>query len=231
MKQSLKNFLADFFALEILPGKKVRIPYWRNRFFKNNLRVLRGPYGGKGTPVQIKEAVLKEAKRAKISLEELSSEQIVNFMKQKKIGLDCSGLAFQVLAFLKPGFWKGLKKAPGRSRDPVRRFNSKSLCSEANSFPVGTVANIRVGDLIPLGFNERGRVDHLAVVVDKTGKKIVYLHSSNKTAVSGVHLAEIKIADSCLGLEDQVWRERSKTGIGLDQFYLEDKGVRRVRGF
>lgn len=224
-----KNFLDQFFALEIIPGKKVRIPYWRNKFFKSRGRI-QGSFGGKGTPAQIKQATLKKARQTRIDLNKMTPFQIRSFMRQKRIGLDCSGFAFQVLNFLKPGFYKGLKKARGISPNPIRRFNTKVLTSDQNSQPVKKTKNIKVGDLIPVSFSN-GKIDHVLIVVETSGKEIIYAHSSKKTKITGSHLGRIKIIDPSLGLEKQQWLEKTKKGVDLLEFAcqpLRKLGVRRI---
>ena len=209
--KELSSFLEQFFSLEVVPGKKVRIPYWRNRLFP---RRIQGPFGGKGTPQEIKKATLQKAREAGVNLREMSEEEIRKFMKQKRIGLDCSGFAFQILAFLFPGFWQGLKMAPGRSKNPIRRFNAQALTSEENTSPVKKVKDIKMGDLIPLSFLGK-KTDHVLVVVGKTDKEIIYAHSSQKTPITGPHLGKIIVTDSNAGLEKQKWLEKTRKGAPL----------------
>lgn len=226
----LKDFLKSYFALEIVSGKRVRIPYWQNKFPKGKSRI-QGPFGGKGTPVEIKRITLKKAKQANLDLKSLSSSQIRLFMKQKRIGLDCSGFAFQILNFLKPNFFTKLKKAPGRSLNPIRRFNAQSLTSRENTQRVKRVKDIKVGDLIPVSSNDQN-IDHVMVVVEIGKKAIIYAHSSSQTKITGPHLGRIIVTDPTLGLEKQHWLEKTKQGLRLLEFAcqpLKSLGVRRVK--
>lgn len=224
--KSLDEFLSSYFSLEIVAGKKVRIPYWRNRLKLKGLRRIQGPFGGKGTPTEIKKATLEKARKASLDLKNLSSAEISRFMKQKKIGLDCSGFAFQVLNFLFPGFWKGLKKAPGKSSNPVRRFNAWALTSKENTSAVRKVKNLRVGDLVAMSW--KGKVDHVLVVVDVSEKEIVYAHSSEKTKITGPHLGKIKIIDGDKGIDKQIWLEKNIDGVPLSKF-LTSGQARRIK--
>jgi len=229
MHSNLKGFLEHFFALEIIPGKKARIPYWQNKFYKDGKRI-QGPLGGKGTPAEIKKAILSKAKENKVDLTQLSSEQIRSFMKQKKIGLDCSGFAFQVLNYLKPGFYRGLKKAEGRSLNPIRRFNAKVLTSKENSKRVEKTKDLKVGDLIPVSFDDQA-IDHVMIIVGISKKEIIYAHSSSKGKITGPHLGKIKITSPEEVLEKQLWLEKTKQGLRLLEFAcqpLKNLGVRRV---
>jgi hypothetical protein len=231
VEKRLEEFLEDFFALQIVPGKRVRIPYWRNRFLAGGLRRIQGPFGGKGTPGQIRKITLKKAKEAGLDLSKMTSVQIRQFMKRKKIGLDCSGFAFQILEFLFPGFWRWLKMAPGKSHNPIRRFNAAALALPENTVEVRRIDDARIGDLIPLRFKRRGSVDHVMVVVDVAKGKIVYAHSSSITPVSGPHLGEIRVVNSKKRLGEQEWLEMTREGRSLGKFWVRELGVRRIRGF
>ncbi len=223
MERKLQSFLNYFFNLEIA-AHRVRIPYWRNRFLVNGKRI-QGPFGGKGIPGQIRSITLKKAKQKKISLKRMSSEEVHAFMRSQKIGLDCSGFVFQVLAFLKPKFWKKLQWGSGKSLNPIRRFSAADLTSERNSKSILKTGEIRKGDLIALSLdNKSGKIDHILIVVDVSPKKIIYAHSSTKTKVTGPHLGEIKIANPDLALEKQNWQEK--------ELAIGDKTikVRRIAG-
>ncbi len=230
MDLCLKQFLNQFFSLEIA-GKKVRIPYWRNKFFLGGLKRIQGPFGGKGTPLQIKKATYQKAKESGVNLESLTSQQIRKFMEQKRIGLDCSGFVFQVLAFLKPNFWQKLAMAPGRSKNPQRRFNAAALTAGKNTLRISKISLMRIGDLIPVGFAQ-GKIDHVMIVVEKNEKEILYAHSSNKTKPSGPHLGKIKIIDPEKPLEEQKWQETLIDGRNLLELAkepLKKIGVRRIK--
>jgi hypothetical protein len=230
--QNLKKFLDQFFQLKIA-GKKVRLPYWRNKINFAGLRRIQGPFGGKGTPAQIRQATYQKAREEKIDLEPYSAKQIRQFMKQKKIGLDCSGFAFQVLNFLQPNFWKSLKMAPGKSKNPIKKFNANALTAQENTVKINKTADIKVGDLIPVGFcPNKKQIDHIMIVVDKNNREIVYAHSSNKTKPSGPHLGKIIITDPQKPLEEQKWQEKLADGQPLLQLAkepLKTMGVRRIR--
>ncbi|MFH1601517.1 MAG: hypothetical protein ABIB61_01000 [Candidatus Shapirobacteria bacterium] len=221
MEKNLKSFLNQYFALEIIPGKKIRIPYWRNKFPPWGGRI-QGPYGGKGMPAQIKRITLKKAKQARINLTDLNSDQIRNFMKQKKIGVECSGFTFQVLNFLKPGFYKHLKKAPGISPNPIRRFNAAALTSAENSRPIKKVKEIQVGDLIAASF-EKNIIDHVLIIVDISKKEIIYAHSSSQTPTSGPHLGKLKIANPSASPQELKFVEKTKRPLKI-------LGIRRIEG-
>lgn len=225
MEKRLEEFLSSFFALEIVSGKRVRIPYWRNKITSRGR--VQGPFGGKGRPKEIRRITLKKAEETGIKLERMTTEEIREFMRRKRIGIDCSGFVFQILDFLFPGFWRGLKMAPGWSRNPIRRFNAAALTSKENTRPVKRLREIKTGDLIPLSFTGK-RVDHVLVVVDKNKKEIVYAHSSSRTPNDGPHLGRIKIIDWGEDLKRQYWEEKTKEGKNLGEFLVGGR-ARRVK--
>ncbi len=227
MDAIIDNFLKDYFSLEIIPGKKVRIPYWRNRITHRGLCRIQGSFGGKGAPSQIKRATIDRAKKSGIDINKLTSVQIRKFMTQKRIGLDCSGFVFQVLDFLFPGFWQGLKRAFGKSSNPIRRFNSDALTSKENTILIKKVEDIKVGDLIPISWQGK-KVDHVLVVVEINKKEIVYAHSSQKTKITGPHKGKIKITDLKKGLDKQSWQEKNLDGKLISGFLTSPK-ARRIK--
>lgn len=233
MDSKIKYFLDNFFYLNI-ENKIVRIPYWRNKLNLKNAKRIQGPFGGKGTPEQIKSATMQKAKKLNVNLKEMTAKQIEEFMEQNRIGIDCSGFVFQFLNQLKPGFWKKLKKAPGRSSNPARRFNASALTSDQNSIRVDNrIDAIRVGDIIPVSL-ENDKITHVMVVIDISPQEILYAHSSSKTQVEGPHLGKIIIEYPNEPLNKQRWEEELSSGksiLSLVRKPLTKIGIRRIKGF
>ncbi len=233
MREDLQQFLNSFFALPF-GEKTVRIPYWRNRFLKFGRRI-QGPFGGKGTPAEIRRVTLAKLRQQGLDWQKMPALEIRRFMQQKRIGLDCSGFAFQILDFLHPGFWQGLQWAPGFSRNPRRRFNTWALTNEKNSIFVEPLPeNIREGDIIPAQIESEKRIDHVLVVVGQQAQKIAYAHSSSTTKITGPHLGFIEIVKPGQPLWQQRWPEKLKTGQSLlDKVKkpLKQMGIRRLRPF
>ena len=233
MDSKIKYFLDNFFYLNI-ENKIVRIPYWRNKLNLKKVKRVQGPFGGKGTPEQIKSATLQKAKKLNVDLRKMTAKQIEKFMRQNRIGIDCSGFVFQVLNQLKPGFCKKLKKAPGKSSNPARRFNASAFTSDQNSIRVnGKISEIKVGDIIPVGL-ENGKITHVMVVVDTSPEEITYAHSSSKTQLEGPHLGKIIIEYPNEPLDKQRWEEELASGksiLSLAKEPLAKIGIRRIKGF
>jgi len=215
-----------------LGGKKIVCPYWMNNLEKG----IYGPIGGKGRPEEVVNAVKEAAKEEKIDLNRMPAEEIVLFMKAKRIGVDCSGFVFWMLDELdKEKGGNGIANdIPGAEGKVIKaRANTRMLTDDKVSLPVEKVKEIKVGDMIRM---RRGR--HVAIVLsverNPSGiiKSIEYAHSSNAgTKVSGVHKAAIKIVDSNKGLREQKWLERTinEESYGENIFLQEGDGIKRLK--
>ena len=224
MESSLKKFLEQFLNFKVV-GKKVVIPYWKNDLKKS----IFGPFGGKGTPEQIKQAVTEAALKVNLNLENLSPNEIHMLMKQNKIGLDCSGFAYQILNFLgKEKYGEGIEnKVKGVNGQGITKTNADALANIENTIIVKDLKEVQVGDLLRFS---GGR--HIAVIVEKTPQNIIYAHISKRTETEGPHLAKIIITNPNLGLEDQEWQEKTKDKFNFGKKnYLPKQGdsIRRLK--
>ncbi|MCL5090552.1 MAG: hypothetical protein M1514_00935 [Patescibacteria group bacterium] len=190
-----------------LGQKEIICPYWRDRLSL----ALVGPYGGKGRPEQIVEATSNEAEKAGVDLNKMSAEEILAFMQRKKIGIDCSGLAFWLLDVLdKERDGNGITDdIPGAKGKFLTRASVEMLTSDEVSREV-ILKEIKPGDMIKV---DEGR--HILIVMKvmrdmgKVGE-IEYAHSSQRTKIKGVHLGKIKVVNSSATLAEQQWEEEYK---------------------
>lgn len=212
-----------------LGGKEIVCPYWMNNLKEG----IFGPYGGKGTPEQIVEATETEAKKAGLNLNKMREEEILAFMKNKKLGVDCSGFVFWMLDALdKEKGGNGIAD-DFLSTDPLlpSRANVVMLTNEEVVLAV-ELKDIQVGDMIRLN---KGK--HIAIimrVVRDLGKvrEIEYAHSSARTKISGVHNAKIKITNQNKGLEAQKWNELASGVKNYEEAYFFPDigdGVKRLK--
>lgn len=216
-----------FYQYTHLPigGKEIVCPYWMNKIKEGIL----GPYGGKGTPLQIVQATNDEAQKAGFNLQTTSDQEILAFMRQKKIGVDCSGFVFWMLDALDKekggnGIADDIPSSKGRFIQA--RTNAAMLTGEEISVKIDDLSKIKVGDMVRLNGGK-----HVAIIVRIEKSKIVYAHSSAKTKDDGVHLAQIMIKNKG-GLESQEWGERDyRGGSYKDNYYCPEKGdsVRRLK--
>ena len=215
-----------------LGGKEIVCPYWIN-----NLKAgVFGPYGGKGTPREIVEATKSEAEKIGLDLSKLSKEEILAFMKSKRIGMDCSGFVFWMLDALDRE-----KGGDGIANDILSgdrllpsRANVATLTNEGAVSAV-ELKDVRVGDMIRL---DKGK--HVAIVmrvVRDLGdmgevREVEYAHSSARTKILGVHAEKIKIKDQTRGLEKQQWNEIAYEGKNYGETYclsLAGDGLKRLK--
>lgn len=203
-------------------GKKVPIPYilgyGRWQFHRTS---------GKGSPQAIRDEVVTIARQKNFDLKRASEKEIYFFLKQNKIGIDCSGLAFHLLdaytrerlqkplaTFLlrKPGIIGKIEKNV-LSFQRHRRISAATLTSDLNSFTIPATKDIQIADLIRIHQDE----DHVLIVTsvtkDEEGEvaEITYIHSSHlKTRKQGPHYGTIQVHNPTLGLEAQQWLELTK---------------------
>lgn len=211
-------------------GKEIPCPYWMNKI---KLGII-GPYGGKGTPEQIVETVEYEAKKDNFDLNLATDSEILSFMKNKKIGVDCSGFVFWMLNALDlekggDGIANDIHGSQGKF--VAARANVAMLTDERIAKPV-ELENVKVGDMIQL----RGR-KHLAIVTklfkeaDKL-KEIEYSHSSGQTQDSVVHSAIIEITNLEDSLGRQIWKEKTQNGENYGSTCFREElgdGLKRLK--
>lgn len=220
-----------FYQYTHLPigGKEINCPYWMNSLKKKII----GPFGGKGKPVQIILATEEKAKNAGLNLAGMNKESIIGFMKEERIGVDCSGFVFWLLNAL------DIEKGGNGICDDIPHCQGKFFCranvlmltNEEVSIPINELNKVQVGDMIRLGAGK-----HIAIVVkilreDGVMKDIEYAHSSALTSVSGVHSDRIIVENEDLKLEDQIWLEKTAKGNNYKTKYFPGKGdgIKRLK--
>jgi len=187
---------------------KIACPYWVNDFNKG----IKGPFSGKGTPGQIVMTSYKAAKKLKINLDILSARELRSFLKNNRIGIDCSGFVFHLLnKFDKEKGGDGIVKRYLGSVDipdwrAAWKVNAEMLTNSDLTRKVKT-KEIKPGDIIRLLGGK-----HIAFTVNVDKQSITYAHCSNYTKVRGCHLGKILLKDWERGLEYQEWKELTKDG-------------------
>src|SRR3989344_6014914 len=165
-------------------------------------------------------------------INKLSRRQILIFLRQNRIGVDCSGFVYNLANYLdKEKGGEGLARKLFNKKifprwNPAWRTSVQILTSNAKTREI-KLSDIRVGDLIRL---TSGR--HVLFVIDVTGKYITYAHSSKfLTKKSGVHLGKIKVTDRLKGLEDQLWLEKTPKGESFGKKYFDPSQGDSLRRF
>lgn len=218
-------------------GKLVRCPYMRTILQPNMIRIPGPFFVCKKSPNEIVKIVEKRADKLKINLKKLTKREILKFMKEQRVGIDCSGFVYWALdAFYrdygKRDWMKKMILAVGKSKNPARRLNVATLTGEINSVEVKMVKDIQPGDLIRLNF---GDVDgdglkHVMILTGVGQKILTYYHSGTFGKTKGVHKGVIKIVDFEAGLEKQVWLEKTKDGENFgEKYFCPEAGDKVVR--
>ncbi|RLC35136.1 hypothetical protein DRH14_01515 [Candidatus Shapirobacteria bacterium] len=199
----------------------LNIPYAINKL-KNGHIVEEVPYGAKGNWLQIKNITKKITKKEKIDLSKPSSQQLYNFRKKHKIGIDCSGLAYHLLdKTYQLLFNQSIKfKLVGtNNKKGVRRLSANMLTNPINSMPILKYENIQTADLIR--FNQ---AKHVIFIVEKKDNIITYVHNSRYTQKRGVHYGQIKITNPQKSLNFQQWSDTHLNGQPYSQFFFPNSG-------
>lgn len=187
------------------------VPYFANS--PNRGQGLNNAQVGKGTAKEIALETIHQANLQNIKLLNLTSLQIRNFQKKNYLGIDCSGLAFNLLKFIEPKVETKLKGTDNKTG--VRRLSANLLTSPPNSHQISDYASIQTGDLIRI---DNGR--HVIFIIEKIDDIIHYIHSSQKTNPSGVHLGQVQIKNNQL----INWTETTKDKKDYSTLYNPTRG-------
>lgn len=160
----------EFLRLEI--SKYIGLPYHTNIPKINSSE---SALVGKGNAKEIALKTIEFANAENIKLIDLNPQQIYNFQKKHKIGIDCSGLACHLLNFY------------FETKLNVRRTSADMLTSLPLSKRIDA-QNIKTADLIR---QKNGK--HLLFVVEKLDNQIIYVDSSRDGR--GVRYGEFDLTD------------------------------------
>ncbi|HEX8923691.1 MAG TPA: hypothetical protein VF828_03080, partial [Patescibacteria group bacterium] len=131
------------------------LPYWKN-VIKDGKVVKEGILGGKGSSKEIALKTIEIANTEGIDILKLNNRQFHNFQKKHHIGIDCSGLAYNLLDFYYQLLHQdsvfeclmGVKDANGNHQKGVRKVNADMLTSSINAFKIDNYDDIKTADLI-----------------------------------------------------------------------------------
>jgi hypothetical protein len=224
-------------------GAKPSCPYFNNRRKKNRggLRVLKG----KGTPQEIAEECEIMAKLSRVSIKELSTDKLKEFIVASNLGVDCSGFVYHVLNSLcQEKYGKSIRNYMQSVRKgflgtflaklrPAENLGVSSFHDERNSKKISVLEAVP-GDIITfIGTGKDKTYNHILIItgIDATGDdtRISYAHSymwpSDGLCNHGVREGDILVhGDDLLGA---TWKEKGVTGS--DNYTHESaKGAKEV---
>lgn len=166
----------DLFKLEV--NHYLGLPYFKNtgRWTNhgNNAQV------GKGTAREIAFQTIELANQQHLKLVNLSAQQIYNFQKKNHLGIDCSGLACQLLLFWAEINDRHLGLNP-------RRVSADMLTSSPLAIPIN-LATTTTGDLV-----RQRQGHHVVLIIENCGDTIDCVQSS--LSLRGVVRSSISISD------------------------------------
>ena len=143
----------------------IGLPYSKN-ILKDGKIIEEKFMGGKGSAKEIALHTVDLANQQKIKLLDLSPQQIYNFQKKNKIGIDCSGLICQLLMFYGNLLGKKIELS-------IRKTSADMLTSTSLSKEIKNYDDIQTGDLIR---QKNGR--HALFIIDRQDDTINYVDSS-----------------------------------------------------
>jgi|GEM_PF-2006231 len=211
--------------LNLVIDSYLETPYWRNIVDQVDGRIIaEGPFDGKGTPEQIKYATLCAAEKEDKDYNTMSKEEIQELQKRNNIGIECSGLIYNLLDGLCKdmglsgvyyhlvGEWRGIK------RFGVRSVSASHMAMPVNSSPIRTT-DLMLGDIVTLmGHDEIG---HVILILKNENNILNVIHNSSSSSYPFVHTFNIKITDPNKNIIHQDWQEKSISGGSyLNEFNL-----------
>lgn len=146
LQQEIKHYLGLPYSMNLLKDGKI---------------IKEQVLGGKGHWKDIETETQKIAQKENIDLSKLTPQQLYNFQKKHHIGIDCSGLACQLLNFY---FQAGLNP---------RKTSADMLTSTPISKPITDLNSLQTGDLI-----RQKNGHHVLLITEKQGNIIHYINSS-----------------------------------------------------
>ncbi len=149
----------DLLKLEI--SYYLDLPYSKN-ILKDGKIIKEKFLGGKGNCRQIATETIRLAQKQNLDLTKLTNPEFYNFQKKNHLGIDCSGLAVQLL-----NFYFETKLNP-------RKISANMLTSVPLSKEIKP-NEIKTGDLI-----RQKDGHHVLFIVEKQGNIITYVDSSRE---------------------------------------------------
>ncbi len=163
------------------------------------------PGGGKMNPREIIDRTYTEDRIKGINLNSFSTSELKTFMRERGMGVDCSGLTYQLCerAFNTLGGKDFTQRIVGiDGKHGITKVNASCLTSPINSIRIARLEEIKPADII------RCRKGHHSITileVEVLGGEtnLVCAHSSDSVAALGVSIFKIKV----LSLKDNIFRQ------------------------
>jgi len=199
-------------------------PYWRDKLNQSTGEKVRGFLGGKGTAIEIQTEVNRIMTENQHESDQIS---IKSFLKQKKIGVDCSGLTYNLanawqMSLDGKSLDDFITHSPGGNPTNPKRFRTSadSLTGQWNSTLIRKIEDVRAGDLIRM---QQGK--HVLIILYRSINQILYIHSKEKLYGDCVHLSYIDLPPDISSLLNADWHEFTKENKQISSEYFNpDRG-------
>lgn len=182
IRQAYNKYLLKFGKCQIQTPYRINVPYQEDR----------RKYG-KSDPKELKNNVIQIAKEKQLDINQMSCEQILNFMKENKLGIDCSGFSYHIINYL-------LKKVKQTNLQEIgfpkaSLANVKCFLSRKLTYKISSYKQLQPGDLvIQMRENQLGK-PHMLIVLKKYKHKVVLIHSSYYNNPAGIGILELSRKD------------------------------------
>lgn len=157
-----------------------------------------GRFQGKGTPEEILSAALEITNKIGLQLSDSEPEVVVEMLKHIGLGIDCSGLVFNLLGYA--------FEAKGKKQDFIDSLDwfesDKKAASRAGAFVFAGSASIIVEprdlrslDLILIK-DSKNRYTHIALLVGGENNDFEVIQSSLVTVPTGINVSKMRVEDN-----------------------------------
>lgn len=230
------------------------IPYFNNR--KQAKRASLRAEVGKGSPREILDEVSLLTLRDKITVDAFTNDTFKKFLVENDIGIDCSGLAYYILAsearardkhqldrLLSYPLARGLFRKIKAHFYPVENTDVATFAHDKNSHII-EIKDAAPGDIITMESDDASPLrNHILVIHQIEYQNFVpitlhYTHSiawpSDGEYGHGVRQGIIDIVDSTKPLTEQRWIENNTTdtqNYTLARAKASKTALRRIKGF
>lgn len=178
LRQAYNKYILRFGKCQIQTPYRINLPYQEDR----------RKYG-KSNPRELKNNVIQMAKEEQLDINQMSCEQIRDFMIKNKLGIDCSGFSYHIINYL----LKKVKQTnlqeigfPKASLTNVKRFLSRKL-----TYKIYSYKQLQPGDFVIQIKEQNLEKPHMLVVLKKYKHKVVLIHSSYYNNPAGVGILKL----------------------------------------
>lgn len=226
------------------------VPYFNNKtkLARAALRV----HAGKGTPSEIRDEAYELLVASRIDPEALDDASLKKILRDKNLGIDCSGFVYHVLdeEFKGSGrtplnkrisfvYCRGLFAKAVCSLRPAENCNVATFAHDDNSSLI-SVADVLPGDIITImgGGDDEADRDHILLIHavdyrDGTPISIRYSHAiaypQDGLYGTGVRQGAIEISDPQRSITVATWTENDRSGDQNPLYIRASKGKTELR--